>query len=107
MASLSASVPLSCSHPEARIYKENFKKTKEALCKQLYCIFNEKVFDKKLPDDMLIEWSTRMTGTAGFCYNKKSIKALGSVTRSSRIVLSTKVGTFGGFTLIKNDCKLI
>lgn len=94
LASLSTSVPMSSSHPEARVYKGNFKKSKEALCKQLFSIFNEKVFDKKLPDDMLIEWSTRMTGTAGFCYNKKSIRALGSVTRSSRIVLATKVGTF-------------
>lgn len=54
-------------------------------------MYNEKIFDNKLPKDMLIDWSTRMRGTAGFCYNKKSIKSLGTTIRSSRIVLSTKV----------------
>lgn len=32
-----------------------------------------------------------MRGTAGFCYNKKSLKTLGGVVKSSRIVLATKV----------------
>lgn len=54
-------------------------------------MYNEKIFDNKLPKDMLIDWSARMRGTAGFCYNKKSIKSMGVTTRSSRIVLSTKV----------------
>jgi len=45
-----------------------------------------------LPKDMLIEWNVRMGGTAGYCYNKKSEKSLsGSVVKSSRLVLATKI----------------
>lgn len=91
LASLNASVPINNAHPDARVFRENFKKTKEVLCQRLFTMYNEKIFDNKLPKDMLIDWSARMRGTAGFCYNKKSIKSMGVTTRSSRIVLSTKV----------------
>lgn len=57
----------------------------------MYKLYNENIFDKKLPEDMTIEWNVRMRGTAGYCYNKKSVKSLGGILRSSRIVLSTKV----------------
>lgn len=91
LESLSATIPLIEAHPDAKKYRQNFKNTREDLCKYLYKMYNEKIFDKKLPEDMVIEWNVRMRGTAGFCYNKRSVKALGGVTRSSRIVLATKV----------------
>ena len=94
LSSLSTSVPLYSVHPDSRIFRQNFKDTKEALCKKLFALYNERVFETKLPHDLLIEWSTRMRGTAGFCYNKKSIKTLGKISRSSRIVLATKVNIF-------------
>ncbi|XP_012270542.1 dentin sialophosphoprotein isoform X2 [Orussus abietinus] len=91
LESLSASVPLENAHSDAKPYRLNFKNNKEELCKHLFKLYNEKIFDNKLPKDMVIEWNVRMRGTAGFCYNKKSIKTLGNVTRSSRIVLATKI----------------
>ncbi|XP_015603580.1 dentin sialophosphoprotein isoform X2 [Cephus cinctus] len=91
LASLSETVSLANCHPDAKKYRTNFKNTKEELCKHLFKLYNEKIFNKKLPEDMSIEWNVRMRGTAGFCYNKKSVKALGAVTRSSRIVLATKI----------------
>ncbi|XP_014609661.1 PREDICTED: MATH and LRR domain-containing protein PFE0570w [Polistes canadensis] len=91
LASLSDSVPLINAHPDAKKYRLAYKNNKEELCKYLYKLYNENIFDKKLPENMLIEWNVRMRGTAGYCYNKKSIKPLGGILRSSRVVLSTKV----------------
>ncbi|XP_076282828.1 uncharacterized protein LOC143210139 [Lasioglossum baleicum] len=91
LASLSENVPIASAHPEAKKYRTDFKNNKETLCNYLYKLYNEKVFDEQLPKDMSIEWNVRMRGTAGFCYNRKSVKSLGGVVRSSRIVLSTKV----------------
>ncbi|XP_034952658.1 acidic repeat-containing protein [Chelonus insularis] len=91
LKSLSASIPLNNVHPDAIKYRKNFKQTKDELCKYLFKYYNEKVFDNKLPSDMLIEWSSRMRGTAGFCFNKTRRKANGEIERSSRIQLATKV----------------
>ncbi|XP_043270966.1 dentin sialophosphoprotein isoform X2 [Venturia canescens] len=91
LESLSAKIPLTEAHPEAKKYRQDYKNTKEELCKYLYKMYNDKIFDNKLPSDMSIEWNVRMRGTAGFCYNKRSIKALGGIVRSSRIVLATKI----------------
>ncbi|KAL2727017.1 germ cell nuclear acidic protein [Vespula squamosa] len=91
LASLSDSIPLISVHPNAKKYRLSYKNNKEELCKYLYKLYNENIFDKKLPEDMKIEWNIRMRGTAGYCYNKKSVKPLGGILRSSRIVLSTKV----------------
>ncbi|XP_063991843.1 germ cell nuclear acidic protein [Diachasmimorpha longicaudata] len=90
LASLSASVPLEDCHVDAKRYRLNFKNTKEDLVKVLYKMYNEKIFENKLPPDMLIEWNVRMRGTAGFCYNKK-VKTLTGFVRSSRIALATKI----------------
>lgn len=79
------------AHPNAKKYRLDYKNNKEELCKKLYEVYNEKVFDNKLPRDISIEWNVRMRGTAGYCYNKKSVKSLGNVIKSSRIVLATKV----------------
>lgn len=91
LASLSASVPLAIAHPDAKKYRNQFKTTKEELCKYLYKLYNDKIFDNKFPEEMSIEWNVRMRGTAGFCYNKSKKLALGEVERSSRIVLATKI----------------
>ncbi|KAG6803363.1 acidic repeat-containing protein isoform X1 [Apis mellifera caucasica] len=91
LASLSENVPLTNIHPDAKKYRLDYKNNKENLCKYLYNLYNDKVFDNELPEDMLIEWNVRMRGTAGFCYNKKSVKTLGGIVKSSRIVLATKI----------------
>ncbi|XP_020289260.1 uncharacterized protein LOC109857403 [Pseudomyrmex gracilis] len=91
LASLSNTVPIHNAHPDAKIYRLNYINSKEELCKKLYKLYNEKVFDNKLPSDMLIEWNARMRGTAGFCYNKKVVRSISGMTKSSRIVLATKI----------------
>ncbi|XP_076760154.1 uncharacterized protein LOC143428848 [Xylocopa sonorina] len=91
LASLSESVPIANVHPEAKKYRLDYKNNKENLCNYLYKLYNEKVFDNELPEDMNIEWNVRMRGTAGYCYNKKSVKTIGGIVRSSRIVLATKI----------------
>ncbi|KAK0085510.1 hypothetical protein PV325_004987 [Microctonus aethiopoides] len=90
LASLSSSVPLENAHPEAKKYRINYKKMRDDLCKYLYKLYNNKIFNNNLPSDMLIEWNVRMRGTAGFCYNKTK-RTLNAVERSSRIVLATKI----------------
>ncbi|XP_058791016.1 germ cell nuclear acidic protein-like [Phymastichus coffea] len=91
IASLSKDVPLENADFKAMVYRVKYPSLKEELCKVLFKLFNEKVFDYKLPEDMSIEWSIRLRGTAGKCYNKQSLKALGNTVRSSRIVLASKV----------------
>ncbi|OAD61210.1 Acidic repeat-containing protein [Eufriesea mexicana] len=91
LVSLNEDIPLAKAHPDAKKYRLDYKNTKETLCNYLYKLYNENVFDNELPKDMTIEWNVRMRGTAGFCYNKKSVKTLGGIVRSSRIVLATKV----------------
>ncbi|XP_043492458.1 putative uncharacterized protein DDB_G0282133 [Polistes fuscatus] len=91
LASLSDSVPMINAHPDAKKYRLMYKNNKEELCKYLYKLYNENIFDKKLPENMLIEWNVRMRGTAGYCYNKRFVQPLGGILRSSRLVLSTKV----------------
>ncbi|XP_033356150.1 dentin sialophosphoprotein-like [Bombus vosnesenskii] len=91
LASLAQSVSLANVHPDAKKYRLDYKNNKEDLCNYLYKLYNEKVFDNELPKDMSMEWNVRMRGTAGFCYNKKSVRTLGGIVRSSRIVLATKI----------------
>lgn len=79
-------------HPEASVYYKNFKAKKEELTRRLFKLFNREVFDKRLPDDMLLEWNARLVRTAGLCYCKL-IRKNGVTTRTSKIALSTKVIT--------------
>lgn len=90
VSSLSTMIPISEAHPEAKIYRTSFKNKKDELCKILYKLFNEKVFDGKLPVELPIEWSNSMTRTAGFCYNRTN-KNPGGVHKSSKIKLAMKV----------------
>ncbi|KYM89459.1 Acidic repeat-containing protein [Atta colombica] len=92
LASLSNTIPMYEAHSNAKKYRVDYKNNKEELCKKLYQLYNEKVFDNKLPQDMSIEWNVRMRGTAGYCYNQKSVKGIsGTIIKSSRIVLATKI----------------
>uniref|UniRef100_A0A1B6DXM7 SprT-like domain-containing protein n=1 Tax=Clastoptera arizonana TaxID=38151 RepID=A0A1B6DXM7_9HEMI len=78
-------------HPEAVIYKKEYKKKKEELACKLFYLYNKEIFESKLPSDMSIQWNARMRSTSGFCYNKRIFKANKEVVRSSRIVLSSKI----------------
>ncbi|XP_056643015.1 germ cell nuclear acidic protein-like [Diorhabda sublineata] len=91
LASLSENVPISKCDMSARIFRNNFKKFKNELSKKLFKLYNDKVFDNILPEDMPIEWNDRMRSSAGFCYCKKVTRRNGKIERSARIVLSSKV----------------
>ncbi|XP_052126179.1 germ cell nuclear acidic protein-like isoform X2 [Frankliniella occidentalis] len=79
-------------HPEAVIYSKNFKGKKEELTRRLFKLFNREVFDRRLPDDMVLEWNARLVRTAGLCYCKLVRKG-GVTSRTTKIDLSTKVIT--------------
>ena len=74
------------------MFREGFKQRKQELAIRLYEMFNEKVFENRLPECMEITWNDRMTKTAGFCQNRKKItKSTGVVEYTARIELSSKV----------------
>ncbi|KAK3915947.1 Acidic repeat-containing protein [Frankliniella fusca] len=79
-------------HPEAAVYNRNFKGKKEELTRRLFKLFNREVFDRRLPDDMVLEWNARLVRTAGLCYCKL-IRKGGVTSRTAKIDLSTKVIT--------------
>ncbi|XP_046817726.1 acidic repeat-containing protein isoform X2 [Vespa crabro] len=91
LASLSHSVPLTNAHPDAKKYRQSYKKNKEELCKYLYKLYNENIFDKMLPENMIIQWNVRMREVAGYCYNSSYVIPQGGICRTSTIELSTKV----------------
>lgn len=97
LASLSNTVPMNHVHPDAQKYRLDYKNNKEELCKKLYELYNEKIFDNKLPRNMSMQWNVRMRGTAGYCYNKETITNFRRV-KSSRIELATKVRFFHFFS---------
>ena len=67
-------------------YKREFNKMRDTLTADLFKLFNETVFDNKLPSNLNITWNKRMTKTAGYCYYSISTQ-----TRESKIELSDKV----------------
>ena len=67
-------------------YKREFNKMRDTLIADLFKLFNETVFDNKLPSNLNITWNKRMTKTAGYCYYSISTQ-----TRESKIELSDKV----------------
>ncbi|KAK4880269.1 hypothetical protein RN001_008415 [Aquatica leii] len=91
LASLSGTVQLSHCDPSAKLFRNNFKGYKDELLKRLFKLYNETVFDNKIPEDTLFQWNERMRGTAGFCYCRKVTRRTGIIERNVRIVLSTKV----------------
>lgn len=48
LASLSQNFPSYRSHPEAEIFRNDFKRNRETLVTKLFKIFNENVFEKKV-----------------------------------------------------------
>ncbi|KAF5281282.1 hypothetical protein FQA39_LY05168 [Lamprigera yunnana] len=91
LASLSRSVKLSQCDPQAKLFRNNFKMYKDELLNRLFKLYNENIFDNKIPDQTVFEWNDRMRGTAGFCYCRKITRSTGIIERGARIVLSTKV----------------
>ncbi|KAI8499863.1 hypothetical protein Bbelb_221800, partial [Branchiostoma belcheri] len=70
-------------------YVSDFKKHREELVKKLFKLYNETVFDNKLPADMSVTWNNKMRKTAGFCYTGRS--KLNRSQLVARIELSDKV----------------
>jgi predicted SprT family Zn-dependent metalloprotease len=73
-------------HPEALVYRDNYKAKKEELSVRLFDFYNEKVFDNRLT--VPISWNKKLLNTAGRCNNSKR-----AGVRTSRIELSVKVLT--------------
>ncbi|XP_045703333.1 acidic repeat-containing protein [Phyllostomus hastatus] len=66
----------------------NFKRNKDELVRRLYVLFNETVFDKKLPEKLEICWNKKMLRTAGLCSSTHSSK---TAKRQTKIDISLKV----------------
>ena len=86
LKSLDVTLNKSLCHPEALLYRENFKLKKDELVEKLYKLYNDKVFDNKL--DVPVNWNKKLTNTAGRCNNSRR-----SGDRKSTIDLSDKVLT--------------
>ncbi|XP_051276800.1 germ cell nuclear acidic protein isoform X2 [Dicentrarchus labrax] len=69
-------------------YGRNFKQNKEELTSKLYLLYNNSVFDSKLPTNMSVTWNKKMRKTAGFCITGQE---RGGGSRYARIELSDKV----------------
>ncbi|ESO93762.1 hypothetical protein LOTGIDRAFT_105193, partial [Lottia gigantea] len=67
-------------------YIKQFKKNYEELTSRLFKLYNETIFEKKLPEDMSITWNKRLLRTAGYCAYKRC-----HGKHVARIELSTKV----------------
>eukprot|EP00794_Sanderia_malayensis_P007599 gene7599-8439_t len=49
-------------------YNREYKKLRDITAREMFDLFNETVFENKLPKDLPIVFNKRMTKTAGFCY---------------------------------------
>ncbi|XP_046556746.1 acidic repeat-containing protein-like isoform X1 [Haliotis rubra] len=67
LQSLTSNLPDHRRHPEASTYVKQFKKYKMELTQRLYKLYNQTVFDKKLPSSLDIAWNKRLLKTAGYC----------------------------------------
>ncbi|GAA57272.1 acidic repeat-containing protein [Clonorchis sinensis] len=78
-------------------FVKRFKANRVELANRLFRIFNEKVFEKRLPDDLSVVWNTRLLRTAGQCkyLRREVIPRVGekTITRIAQIELSPKVCT--------------
>ena len=81
------------THPLAKRFLVNFKKTKVELAQLLYKMFNEAAFDNCLPSDMPLRWSNTLTKTAGRCFSKFKPGKLSEKERHCEIELASKVLT--------------
>ncbi|KAH8397794.1 hypothetical protein KR222_001786 [Zaprionus bogoriensis] len=87
LKSLDAAVERKYCNSEAYEFRQNFAKTKEALTKRLYDMYNQEVFNNKL--DVPIVWSKRLRNTAGRCMNKRRMQVRCSVVELSEKVLTS------------------
>ncbi|XP_046329101.2 dentin sialophosphoprotein-like [Haliotis rufescens] len=67
LQSLTADLPDHRRHPDASTYVKQFKKYKMELTQRLYKLYNQTVFDQKLPSSLEIGWNNRLLKTAGYC----------------------------------------
>ncbi|CAH1777416.1 unnamed protein product [Owenia fusiformis] len=89
LKSLSTNVENQRRHPDALEYVKQFKKKKEELTMRLVKLYNETVFDSKLPENLEVIWNPRLLKTAGYCaYKRNRVK---QDDRTCRIELSGKV----------------
>lgn len=56
LASLSATVPIQSCHPEAKVYRDNYKNNKEDLCKYLFKLYNKEVFEGKVKIRLFVKF---------------------------------------------------
>lgn len=84
-------------HPSAERFVRQFKANRDALAARLFRIYNETIFEEKLPTDLKISWNPRLLKTAGQCkyLKRQTIHSNGdkSFARLAEIELSTKVCT--------------
>ncbi|KAF1470104.1 Acidic repeat-containing protein, partial [Pygoscelis antarcticus] len=76
------------SNPSSH-YVKYFKKNKEELAQKLYCLYNNTIFEQKLPEKMVIIWNNKMRKTAGYCVTGQTEGP--EAKRYARIELSEKV----------------
>ncbi|CAF1594554.1 unnamed protein product, partial [Didymodactylos carnosus] len=76
LESLSNSVSNREKHPDALQYCSNFKKTRNDLAQKLFEIFDRDVFSSQFSksEKVKVQWSSRLTATAGHCSTKNSVK---------------------------------
>ncbi|TPP58875.1 hypothetical protein FGIG_01527 [Fasciola gigantica] len=61
-------------HPSAERFVLKFKANRDELVPRLFRIFNQTIFDEKLPTDLKITWNPRLLKTAGQCkYLKRQV----------------------------------
>ncbi|TFK15297.1 membrane-associated progesterone receptor component 1 [Platysternon megacephalum] len=76
------------SNPASQ-YVKNFRKKKDELTQKLYTLYNNTIFEQKLPEKMEIIWNKKMRQTAGYCVTGQTGSP--EVQRYARIELSEKV----------------
>ncbi|NWJ09404.1 ACRC protein, partial [Crypturellus undulatus] len=76
------------SNPSSQFVKY-FKKNKEDLTQKLYRLYNNTIFEQKLPEKMEIIWNKKMRKTAGYCITGQTKSP--EAQRYARIELSEKV----------------
>ncbi|XP_032649796.1 germ cell nuclear acidic protein [Chelonoidis abingdonii] len=70
-------------------YVKNFRKKRDELTQKLYILYNNTIFEQKLPEKMEIIWNKKMRKTAGYCVTGQTKSP--EAQRYARIELSEKV----------------
>ena len=67
-----------------------FRRERERLAHELFQEYNRRVFDEKLPSELLVEWNNKLKTTAGLTHYKREVMD-GAYHFSARVELSSKV----------------